>query len=141
MTPPAEITRRFIERINTHDLPGLAELMTDDHQLVDPGGLVVAGAPAVREAWAGYFRMVPDYWIEVEDMFARGAIAVVLGRAGGTYAPHGRLMPERRWAVPAAWRAEVRGGLVVRWQVYADNEPLRALMVAPEHGGPGAGAS
>jgi hypothetical protein len=52
----------------------------------------------------------------------------MLGVAEGTYAPHGELKAENRWKTPIAIRAQVEGGLVVEWRVYADNEPLRDRM-------------
>jgi hypothetical protein len=32
------------------------------------------------------------------------------------------------WKTPAAWRAVIKEGKVAVWQVYADNEPIRAIM-------------
>jgi hypothetical protein len=32
------------------------------------------------------------------------------------------------WKTPAAWRAVVKDGRISIWQVYADNEPIRAIM-------------
>ena len=39
----------------------------------------------------------------------------------GTYAA-------TKWQTPAAWKARIRGPLVAEWRVYADNEPIRAIM-------------
>jgi hypothetical protein len=72
--------------------------------------------------------MVPDYSIAIEESFCDGPIALMLGVAEGTYAPHGELKAENRWKTPIAIRAQVEGGLVVEWRVYADNEPLRDRM-------------
>jgi ketosteroid isomerase-like protein len=32
------------------------------------------------------------------------------------------------WKTPASWRAVVKDGRISVWQVYADNEPIRAIM-------------
>jgi hypothetical protein len=48
-------------------------------------------------------------------------VGSVEGRSGGV-----------EWKVPAAWRAVVRDGLIAEWQVYVDNEPLRASLRFPE---------
>jgi ketosteroid isomerase-like protein len=101
MSDPAQTAHEFVARINRQDVP---ELMTPDHRLIDAGGAVVAGLEQLRAAWRGYFRMVPDYWIALDDTLTQGDTVVLVGRAGGTYAPDGQLSPERRWQVPAAWR-------------------------------------
>jgi ketosteroid isomerase-like protein len=128
MTDTSRTAHEFVARINRHDVDMLADLMAPDHRLIDPGGAVVAGLERLRAAWRAYFEMIPDYWIEVDDTLTHGDRVVLVGRAGGTYAPDGHLSPARRWQVPAAWRAVIRAGRVVEWQVYADNAPLRDLI-------------
>ncbi len=32
------------------------------------------------------------------------------------------------WKTPASSRAVVKGGKIAQWQVFADNEPIRAIM-------------
>jgi ketosteroid isomerase-like protein len=128
--PAVDTALRFVERINAHDVDGLAALMTDRHRFVDAGGAVHTGREQMHEGWSEYFRMVPDYWISVEESFARGAVVVLLGTAGGTYSRDGTVQAENAWSTPAAWRAQVSGGQVEEWRVYADTEPLRLLMEA-----------
>ena len=76
----------------------------------------------------GYFAMIPDYKISVAQFLVDSSTILAVGEACETYARDGQLSPEDRWRVPAAWRAVVKGRHVGRWQVYADNEPIRALM-------------
>lgn len=137
MTDPTRIVHEFVARINRHDVAALAELMAPDHRLIDPLGAVVSGAGPLRDAWRRYFEMVPDYRVEVDDSLARGDTVVLVGRAGGTYAPGGVRSSARRWPVPAAWRALIRGEHVVEWQVYADNAPLRSLVTGAGSAGSG----
>jgi hypothetical protein len=82
----------------------------------------------MRAGWAGYFGMVPDYTVAVEETYGDGPVVVMIGSAQGTYAPDGQLKPENRWATPAAFRVFVDEGLVAEWRVYADNDPIRRLM-------------
>jgi uncharacterized protein (TIGR02246 family) len=129
MSDSAEVVARaFVEAINRQDVEGLAGLMTPGHRFVDSLGNVVEGREKMRAGWAGYFRMVPDYSIVVEETFWDGPVVVMLGKARGTYSTDGELKAENRWETPAAWRAVVEGGLVAEWRVYADNEPMRKLM-------------
>jgi ketosteroid isomerase-like protein len=133
MRDPVPPVHDFVAAINRHDVAGIVELTTPDHQFIDALGAVVAGRERVRTAWQGYFTMIPDYRIDLDDTLAHRDTVVLVGRAGGTYAPDGRLTETRRWQVPAGWRAVVREGRVALWQVYADNEPLRAI-IARERG-------
>jgi hypothetical protein len=55
-------------------------------------------------------------------------VVVILGEAGGTYAPGSQLLPENRWKTPVALLARVEDMKVAEWRAYADNEPMRRLM-------------
>jgi hypothetical protein len=72
--------------------------------------------------------MVADYAIAVEETFSEGAVVVMVGKAGGSYAPQGMQTAESRWETPAAFRVKVEDGMVAEWRVYADNEPIRQRM-------------
>lgn len=121
MTAAERTVAEFIERINAHDVAGLAERVTEDHRLVDGAGAVVQGREAVRSAWEAHFRAAPGYRIEVASIISRGKLVAVFGSAHGGVA-------ERAGSLPAAWRAVVRGAKVAEWQVYADSGPARALL-------------
>jgi len=123
-----QVARRFADAISRQDVEGICSLMTADHQFVDPGGQVVAGCEPMRDAWIAYFRMVPDYTIEVSEVYGRRDNVVLLGQASGTYTADGTLRPENHWVTPAAWKAVVRGDRIALWQVFADNEPMRIIM-------------
>ena len=105
--------------------------MAPEYRFVDSLANVVEGREKMRAGWAGYFKMVPDYSIAVDEIFCDGSIVLMLGLAEGTYAPDGVMKPENRWKTPVALRAQVENGLVVEWRVYADNEPLREKMRKP----------
>ena len=129
MSDSAEsVARAFVGAINRQDADALAGMMTEEHRFIDSLANVVAGREAMRKAWVGYFRMVPDYSIAVEETLAEGPVVVMLGVAQGTYVPDGKLKAENRWESPVALRAVVEGDKVAEWRVYADNEPMRRLM-------------
>jgi uncharacterized protein (TIGR02246 family) len=125
---PSTTVRKFIEAINAHSPGRLAALMSEDHLFVDASGAEIRGREEMRKAWVGYFVLIPDYVIDVEQLVASGPTVAVFGRARGTFTADGTLKSGNRWNLPAAWRAEVRNGLVQTWQVYADNEPVRQIM-------------
>lgn len=124
---PRETARAFVNAINAHDPAAIVALATSDHRFLDSLGNSIA-ADALRGAWEGYFRMVPDYRIEVREWVTDGELVVALGTASGTFTKDGTLHADNAWHTPAAWRAVIREGKVAEWQVYADNEPIRALM-------------
>lgn len=113
--------RAFADAISHQNVAELSRLMTEDHTFLDSLGAQIRGREQMVAGWAAYFRMVPDYTIRIEETFCEGDIVVMLGTAQGTYAA-------TPWQTPAAWRARIRGGLISEWRVYADNEPIRAIM-------------
>jgi uncharacterized protein (TIGR02246 family) len=129
--PPIQLAERFVAAINAHDVDQLLALMTADHRLVDSLGNVLTGHDQMRKAWQGYFAMVPDYRITVERVFSDGDEVLLCGIAGGTFAPPGSNSSKRSWSTPVALRAQIEGDRLAEWRVYADNEPLRALMRTP----------
>lgn len=108
----------FIERINAHDVEGLAALMSGDHTFIDAHGKQVGGKEKMIAGWHAYFEWFPDYYIEVTDVFEAGDKAALFGFAGGSFQNN----PTESWRLPAAWKAEVKDGRVTLWQVFADTK-------------------
>lgn len=128
MGAAGNIVRRFVERINAHDVDGLNELMSDDHLFIDAEGEAFYGAAAIMEGWRGYFAWMPDYTITVNILLERGNVVGVFGTAGGTYSVGGELYPSNRWQVSAAWQAVVKDGKIARWQVFCDTRGVYKIM-------------
>jgi ketosteroid isomerase-like protein len=125
---PKDVALAFVKGINARSPTTLIALMTDDHEFIDSLGTCISGREAMRTAWTGYFQLIPDYKLDVDECLCFENVVVLLGTASGTYDRDGRLLPEDRWQTPLAVRTEIRGGRVARWQVFADNEPLRQVM-------------
>ena len=125
---PIQVVLKFEELINAHNPDAIYALMTADAAFVDSLGNRVEGAAKLRAAWDGYFKMVPDYSISHSEIFADGNTVAVFGSAQGTFSKDGTLSKENFWKTPAAWRAVVKDGKIDVWQVFADNEPIRAIM-------------
>jgi hypothetical protein len=102
--------------------------MSPDGEFIDALGNRIQGLVKLRAAWEGYFKIVPDYSISHSEIFADGNTVAVFGSAQGTFSKDGTLAKENFWKTPAAWRAVVKNGKIAVWQVYADNEPIRAIM-------------
>ena len=122
------VTNAFVRALNRQDVEGMLALMSPAHRLVDSMGTVVEGLEKMRAGWVGYFKMVPDYTLAIEETYASGPVVILLGMAQGTYTRTGKLETENRWHTPIALRAFVEDGRIAEWKVYADNEPIRRLM-------------
>jgi ketosteroid isomerase-like protein len=129
---PQSVTNAFLRALNRQDVDGMCSLMSSGHRFVDSLGSVVEGREKMRAGWAGYFKMVPDYTLAIEETCVNGPVVILLGVAQGTYTRTGKLVAENRWRTPIALRAFVEDGLIAEWRVYADNEPIRKLMAKGE---------
>ena len=144
-----EVAHLFVRAINRQDVAGIADLMTREHRFVDSLGNIVVGQDNARQGWMGYFSIVPDYSITIQESFGTGPVVIMFGMAKGTYFPASpptepsyyraaqpktatepdtSLNPENEWNTPAAFRVLIEDGLVAEWRVYADNEPIREVM-------------
>jgi len=128
--PEAQVALNLVRAINAHDPNRILAIMSSRPVFFDSLGASVSGRPQMRRAWGGYFGMVPDYRIEVNQVLVAGSLVALLGWASGTYSTDGKLRRKNRWKTPAAWTARVKRGRVLEWRVYADNEPIRRLMRA-----------
>ena len=113
-----ETVLAFINRINAHDIDGLAELMAEEHCFIDAHGNQVKGKEKMIAGWRGYFDWFPIYSIEVSEIFEHGDTFAMFGLAGGSF--KGRA--EASWRLPAAWKAIVKASRIVLWQVFADTK-------------------
>jgi ketosteroid isomerase-like protein len=125
---PIAVVLDFEGHINARNAAAIAACLTPDAELVDSLGSRIEGRERLRSAWEGYFRMVPDYRIAHDEIFCQGDTVVLCGSAQGTLAKDGTLPRENYWTTPAAWRVVVSQGKVRSWQVFADNEPIRAML-------------
>jgi ketosteroid isomerase-like protein len=115
-----DVVKAFIAAINHRDLSELSSLMAEDHTFVDSGGALQSGRENMLAGWQGYFRMFPDYEIQVDHILQTKDLVAVFGSASGTYNGKRGLVPENRIAMPAAWKALVKNGKIKLWQVYTD---------------------
>jgi ketosteroid isomerase-like protein len=128
MEEPINVVLKFEQLINSRHAEAVCSLLTLDSVLIDSMGNRTEGASKLHPAWEGYFNIVPDYTISHSEVFANGNLVALFGSAQGTFSKDGKLRKEDFWKTPAAWRAVVNDGKIALWQVFADNEPLRAIM-------------
>lgn len=154
---PIDVVLKFEQATNTRDAQAVCAMLTPDSVFIDSLGNRIHSADKMRPAWEAYFKMVPDYTISHSEIFANGETVAMFGSAQGTFSKDSlkkseagsRAEPADRnaervqggqsssavrsaatdsWSTPAAWRAVVKEGRIALWQVFADNEPIRAIM-------------
>ena len=127
---PAETVLEFVDAVNRQHIDKMIGMMTPDHLFTDSLGKEIPDRRSMRDAWLCYFRMVPDYAIEVREVYTSKKSVVAVGTATGTYSKDGKSLPENRFTIRAAWRAVVERDRICEGQVLADNLPRRDLMAA-----------
>jgi ketosteroid isomerase-like protein len=115
-----DVVKAFIAAINRRNPSEISVLMTDDHTFIDSAGRIESGRANMTTGWEAYFRMFPDFEIQVESILGDKSLVAVFGSASGTYNGKRGLVPENRIKMTAAWRAIVANGKIKLWQVYAD---------------------
>lgn len=130
---PNQTARAFVEAINSADLDRIFELMTNDHIFIDADGRQHQGRREMRQQWAQYLSMVPDFRIQVTEALCQGASVALFGVAQGTFHQDGVLKAENHWEVPAAWRVVAEGDRVAVWQLYVNPQPMAEILNRLNH--------
>ena len=120
MTSTLNVVEAFIAAINRRNPHEISELMTEDQTFVHSRGNIESGRQKMTAAWKQYFRIFPDFKIQIESTLGDKDHVAVFGSVSGTYNGKRGLVPENRIVMPSAWKAVVEGGKVKHWQVYAD---------------------
>src|SRR5215475_4832885 len=123
--PPVAAVIGFVDAINRGDVDRLVALMSPDHRLQVLQEPPVAGREANREAWDGYATAFPDYVIYPDRIVHRDDDVLVLGSTTGS---HLGLPDEQERQLKLIWRAIVRDGLLVLWQIMADTPGQRSSL-------------
>jgi len=76
-----KIVLEFIDAINEADIDKICNLMSDDHLFIDSQGYRVTGKNNMELGWIEYFKLFPDYKIEIEDTFEKSELVCLLGYA------------------------------------------------------------
>ena len=123
--PPVAAVIGFVDAINRGDVDRLVALMSPDHRLQVLQEPPVAGREVIRETWDGYATAFPDYVIYPDRIVHRGDDVLVLGSTTGS---HLGLPDEQERQLKLIWRATVRDGLLVLWQIMADTPGQRSSL-------------
>jgi ketosteroid isomerase-like protein len=128
MIDSTEIVKKYISHINEHDIPGLLEMTSQDAVFIDSMGINTEGKSEMSNAWNTLLTFFPDYTIIVKDIISTNGMVAVFGTAKGTLSTDGKILAENKFEIPASWTAVVKNGMISKWRVYADNQPVRKLI-------------
>ncbi len=123
-----ETVIKFVTAINHAEIDEIENLMSDDHVFVDAGDGRYPGKENMKQGWIGYFKLFPDYQIEIVDIIESDSIIGIFGYASGTYKG---LKDERNsnyFRTPAAWKAIVKDRKIKHWQVYCESKPVEEIV-------------
>jgi ketosteroid isomerase-like protein len=123
-----EIVSNFIKAINDHDVEQIYDLMSDDHTFIDGYDDKYSGRKEMKEGWTNYFKLFPDYNIEIIDYTVNETMIGLFGYAGGTYKNIKGKSKSDYWRTTAAWKAIVENGKIKYWQVFCDYSKLLAII-------------
>jgi ketosteroid isomerase-like protein len=123
-----DILRNFINAINDHNVNNIYSLMADDHVFFDAWGGKTIGKDTMKNGWEGYFKMFPDYKIEIMDIYFNENRIAVFGFASGTFENRKTETNENYWKVPAAWQVEIQNEKIKLWQVCADQKKATDIL-------------
>ena len=127
-----EVLYNFVNAINEHNIDKIYPLMDNDFIFLDAWGGKSIGKDQMKNGWEGYFKMFPDYKIEIMDIYFDGNKMAVFGFAGGTFENKKTETNENYWRVPAAWQVEIINGKIKLWQVCADQK--KAIDILEKNG-------
>jgi hypothetical protein len=110
---------RFVDCINSGNSEGLKALQTEDFTLIDMDGDAFVG----RDEWEDYFRDYPDYKIHVEKILFCGNDVAIIGKTTGSHVD-----PKVEVLETVLWLADIKNGLVAKWQIYSDLGEIKKAM-------------
>jgi uncharacterized protein (TIGR02246 family) len=77
---PEDLSRFFLERANAGDVEGVVALYEPDAVLVGPGGQVISGTQALRQAYTQLFAGKPAFAGETQAAIHNGDLALTSTR-------------------------------------------------------------
>lgn len=122
---PIDIAFQFVEHINRQNLDALVDLMSVDHTFIDLAGDVHQGRDVMREGWAQYFAMCPNYMIHLAAFHKIHTRVLLIGRTTGS---HLGLPRAKEFQETLIWSATVEDEKVSTWQIFDDTTETRHML-------------
>ncbi len=123
-----QVVSDFVDAINEADPEKIVSLLTEDHIFIDSQDNKVTGKDNLRLAWTGYFGLIKDYRIEINETIENKSVVYMTGYACGDCKKPENEGPFVHWKIPAAWKAVISDNKIKSWQVYADNSVVIEIL-------------
>ena len=111
------VALKFNEYINTHDVEGLASLMTEDHTFISRLNDVQSGKNSMIKNWEQFFKVFPKYRNEIHFVYSKADFVILVGKS-------------EMLEGPAIWTAYIDRitNKVSEWRVYDDTVKSRSIL-------------
>ncbi len=121
-----ELAESFVEAIDSRDFARIEALVTEDHVFA-VNGEEHRGRDSVRQAWSGWWELVPNLRTRIEEVIEAEDHVVVRMISSGSMARWNGTLISGEWSFPVAAIARVREGRISEWREYCDPSPLWML--------------
>jgi limonene-1,2-epoxide hydrolase len=118
------IVIKFVKAINDHDVNEIVNLMSEDHIFIDATNHKTVGKTEMKEGWKRYYKLFPDYRIDISDITENESVIGLFGYANATYKNLTNELNSNFWRISASWKAIVEDNKIKHWQVYCDYSDL-----------------
>lgn len=122
------VVKSFVKAVNDHNVERLYDLMSEDHIFIDGYGNSYKGRMEMKEGWINYYKLFPDYNIEITEYTENETMIGLFGYAEGTYKKIKNDSNDNHWRTPAAWKAIVENKKIKLWQVFCDYSKLLEMI-------------
>jgi hypothetical protein len=109
---PKLIVLLFNECINSQDIEGLADLMTDDHSLICYDNSDSNNKESSLKDWSTFFKDFPDYKNHFTRIESRDNFVIMVGKSTCS---NSDFLNKK-----ALWSAKIENDKLSEWQVYDD---------------------
>jgi ketosteroid isomerase-like protein len=118
------IVMRFVKAINDHAVNDIVNVMSEDHIFIDAMDNKSVGKNGMKEGWEEYYKLFPDYHIEISDITENESVIGLFGYVNATYKNMTNELNSNFWRTPVSWKAIVENNKIKHWQVYCDYTAL-----------------
>ena len=109
---PKLVALLYNECINSRDLEGVIELMSEDHKFIDIENRE-ENKEQMKTSWKEFFEEFPDYQNIFHTIISRENFVILLGHSECSHKPLDG---------PAIWTAKIKNNQITEWRIYEDNE-------------------
>jgi ketosteroid isomerase-like protein len=114
-----KIVIQFNNYINSQNLKGLENLMTDNHTFIDSINNSIKGKENCIKAWSAFFKAFPDYQNHFTALHCKDNTVFIEGNS---------ICSDKRLDGPALWTAQIENDKISEWRVYEDSEESRTMI-------------